>query len=291
MSKSIYVVITPVRNEQDYLGATIESMVGQVLRPAIWVIVNDGSSDATGRIAEEAGAKHDWIRVVHRADRGVRKPGSGVMEAFQDGYRVIETTPWDFLVKLDGDLSFDSQFFLNALQRFDQDSHLGIGGGTICKQEADQLVAEWRGDPVFHVRGATKIYRRECWLQLGSLYPLAGWDTLDEIKANMLGWRTYSFAELKLLHHRSAGGADGAWVNWFKNGRANYISGYLPMFMVLKCAARAFRKPYGIGALGLMSGFISGYLQRVPQIDDAQLIGYLRREQTKRLLFKSSLWG
>jgi Glycosyltransferases involved in cell wall biogenesis len=291
MHKPIYVVITPVRNEQANLGQAIASMVKQTLRPAKWVIVNDGSSDATGRIADEASAKHDWICVIHRTDRGFRQPGGGVVEAFRDGYRLVEKDQWDFMVKLDGDLSFDTQFFSKALDRFREDSGLGIGGGTICRREGDQLVAEWRGDPPFHVRGATKIYRRECWLQLGFLYPVPGWDTLDEVKANMLGWRTYSFSDLKLLHHRQAGEADGAWFNWFKNGRANYISGYHPVFMLLKCGARATRKPYGIGALGLLSGFVSGYVKRVPQIDDTQLIQYLRQEQIKRLLFRRSLWG
>jgi poly-beta-1,6-N-acetyl-D-glucosamine synthase len=291
MHKPIYVVISPVRNEEANLGRVIESMAGQTLRPAKWVIVNDGSSDATSRIADEASARYDWIRVIHRTDRGFRKPGGGVVEAFRDGYQLVEKDQWDFIVKLDADLSFDAQFFSNALERFSEDARLGIGGGTICCSKGDQLVAEWSGDPPFHVRGATKIYRSECWRQIGFLYPVPGWDTLDEIKANMLGWRTYSFADLKLLHHRRAGEADGSWLNWFKNGRANYISGYHPVFMLLKCGARAFRKPYGIGALGLFSGFVSGYVKRVPQIDDARLIYYLRREQMKRLLFKRSLWG
>jgi biofilm PGA synthesis N-glycosyltransferase PgaC len=291
MQKPIYVVVTPVRNEQENLKQTISSMVGQTLRPAMWVIVNDGSSDDTGRIADEASSRYDWIRVLHRADRGFRQPGGGVMEAFRDGYQLVEKDHWDFIAKLDGDLSFDPHFFSNALERFSVDSRLGIGGGTICRLEDDQLVAEWKGDPPFHVRGATKIYRGECWRQLGFLYPVPGWDTLDEIKANMLGWRTYSFSDLKLLHHRQAGEADGAWSNWFKNGRANYISGYHPLFMLLKCAARVFREPYGIGALGLLFGFVSGYLVRVPQIDDTQLIDYLRREQIKRLLHQRSLWG
>jgi glycosyltransferase involved in cell wall biosynthesis len=291
MHKPVYVVITPVRNEQENLRHTIASMAEQTLRPMTWVIVNDGSSDATGEIADEASTRYDWIRVVHRTDRGFRKPGGGVVEAFRDGYLLVESEQWDYLVKLDGDLSFEPDFFSRALERFNEDSGLGIEGGTICGKLGDQLVAEWKGDPPFHVRGATKIYRRECWSQLGFFYPVPGWDTLDEIKANMLGWRTYSFAELKLLHHRRAGEADGAWFNWFKNGRANYISGYHPLFMLLKCASRLFRKPYGIGAAGLFSGFVSGYLKRVPQIDDTQLISYLRREQIKRLLHQSSLWG
>jgi poly-beta-1,6-N-acetyl-D-glucosamine synthase len=292
MLQPSYVVITPVRNEVEHLDRTIESMIRQTLRPITWVIVNDGSSDATGRIADAASVKYNWIRVVHRIDRGFRRPGNGVVEAFRDGYRLVETDRWDFIAKLDGDLSFEPHFFSSVLARFSEDPRLGIAGGTICKRERGRLIAEWMGDPPFHVRGATKIYRSECWRQLGGyLHPVSGWDTIDEIKANMLGWRTYSFPDLKIHHHRPAGEADGAWSNWFKNGRANYIAGYHPMFMLGKCAIRMFRKPYGVGALGLMLGFVSGYVKRVPRIDDTQLIDYLRRQQIRRLLFKRGLWG
>ena len=106
-----YVIVSPVRNEAKHLPLTIGSVAAQVVRPTCWIIVNDGSSDETGRIAEEAAQLWSWIRVVHRADRGSRQAGGGVMEAFYDGYRFIEREPWDFLVKLDGDLSFGPEYF------------------------------------------------------------------------------------------------------------------------------------------------------------------------------------
>jgi poly-beta-1,6-N-acetyl-D-glucosamine synthase len=288
--RSDYVVITPVRNEAENLPRLITSLAAQTIQPRKWVLVDDGSTDGTGALAEEARAKHAWIDVVQRSDRGYRKPGGGVVEAFYDGYRRVEEG-WDFIVKLDGDLSFASDYFERLFERFAAEPKLGIGGGTICKPEGGGLTPEWKGDPRFHVRGATKTYRAECWRQLGGLHPAPGWDTLDEVKANMLGWKTRTFAELKLRHHRPAGEADGTWANWFKNGRANYVTGYLPLFVVCKCGARAFKPPYGIAALGLFCGYLSGYLKGLPRIDDAQLIRYLRRQQMRRLLFQSSLWS
>jgi len=285
-----YAVITPVRDEGEHLPDTIESMASQSIRPSLWVVVNDGSSDDTGTVAEAAAAKYSWVRVVHRPDRGFRKAGGGVVEAFYDGYKMAGNVPWDFLVKLDGDLSFKPSYFQSCIQRFERDPSLGLGGGTICNDVGGVWVAEAKGDPPFHVRGATKIYRRACWEAIGGLLRAPGWDTLDEFKANMLGWKTYSFRELKLLHHRIAGEVDGAWKNWFKNGRANYISGYHPLFMMLKCTQRMFKKPYGVAGLGLMSGFASGYLNDLPQVEDRALIGYVRRQQLNRLLFRDNLW-
>ena len=126
----------------------------------------------------------------------------------------------------------------------------GIGGGTICIETGERRCRSAKGDPAFHVRGATKIYRRTCWDAIGGLLRETGWDTLDEINANMLGWHTFTFDDLRLIHHRETGRADGSWKNWVKNGRANYVVGYHPLFMLAKCAKRVVERPYVVGVAG-----------------------------------------
>ncbi len=286
-----YVIVTPVRNEEQFLPKTIESVAAQTLKPLKWVIVDDGSTDGTAGIADLAAQRHPWIQVVHRADRGYRKQGGGVIEAFYDGFKFAEREPWDFLVKLDGDLSFPASYFENCFARFAADSKLGVGGGRIYTRRNGTEVEDSPGDPLFHVRGATKIYRRETWEAIGGLARMTGWDTLDEVKANMLGWKTYSLRDLRLLQLKETGSADGSWKNWVKNGRANYIAGYHPVFMLLKCSRRLAQRPYVLAGAGLMAGYLGGYLCRLPQVDDQDLIRYLRRQQMNRLLGKQSLWS
>ena len=285
-----YVVISPVRNEESFLPLTVESMRMQTVRPAEWIIVDDGSNDGTATAAEQAAEQNDWIRVLRRPDRGFRQPGGGVIDAFYDGFQLMASDDWEFIVKLDGDLSFDPDYFEKCFERFGTDATLGIGGGTICRKLDDRLVSEAPDDPVFHVRGATKIYRRACWDEVGGLIRAPGWDTVDEYRANMLGWATYTFPALKLWHHRPAGGAQGTWKNWVKNGLANYVAGYHPIFMGCKCARRALARPYGVAAIGLMVGFLSGYVRNVPQVGDRDLIRYVRQQQIRRLCFRKSLW-
>ena len=291
MTASNYVIVTPARNEGHYLPKTIEAVAAQTIRPRQWIIINDGSTDHTGLIIDAAARRYPWIKAAHRRDRGFRNAGGGVIEAFYEGFELIGEGPWDYLVKLDGDLSFDRCYFASSIQHFATDPKLGIGGGTVCSAVKGVLTEESKGDPAFHVRGASKIYRRACWEAIGGLIKAPGWDTLDEVKANMLGWRTYRFPALKLTHFRCTGNADGVWKNWVKNGRANYVTGYHPVFMVLKCMKRLVEKPYGMAALGLLSGFLGGYLKDVPQVNDRRLIAYLRRQQINRLLFRASLWG
>jgi poly-beta-1,6-N-acetyl-D-glucosamine synthase len=283
-----YVVITPVRDEEEHLPSTIASMLRQTVRPAEWVIVNDGSKDATGRIIDDYANRNPWIRALHRADRGFRKSGGGVVDAFNDGLHALSCTDWDFMAKFDGDLSFEPDYFERCFDEFRAEAKLGVGGGVICYVENG--VKRFEEAPSFHVRGATKIYRRACWEGIGELITAPGWDTMDEVKANSLGWKTRSFPDLHLVHHRDTGAADGTWRTLVKYGRANYICGYHPLFMLSKCAVRLIKKPYLLGSLGLMYGFVSGYVSHIPQVQDPAAIAYLRRQQMSRLFGGETIW-
>jgi glycosyltransferase involved in cell wall biosynthesis len=290
MPTAAYAIITPVRNEGDRIEETIDSVVKQTIRPSRWVLVDDGSADKTGPLIDAAAGKHPWIAAIHRPDRGFRKQGGGVIEAFYDGLKLVEQESWDFLVKLDGDLSFPGDYFENCFKRFAADSRLGIGGGTIYGELNGARVEDSPGDPPFHVRGATKIYRRAAWQAIGGLIAAPGWDTLDEVKANMLGWRTYSFKDLPVLQLKPTGSADGSWQNWVKNGLANYVVGYHPLFMLAKCLRRAAARCSPSVTVGLSWGFLSGYVKRVPRADP-DVVRYVRQQQLKCLCFKPSLWS
>ena len=283
-----YLVITPVRDEAAYLKFTVESMLAQTVRPTEWVIVNDGSTDSTGSIIDDYARQYPWIRAVHRENRGFRKAGGGVVDAFNDGLRAASCRDWEFIVKLDGDLTLEPDYFEKCIGNFRSDTSLGVGGGVICY--VIDGVKSIEACPVFHVRGATKIYKRECWDAIGGFWPAPGWDTMDEVKASMLGWTTRSFSDLHVIHHRVTGTAEGIWNGVVKNGRANYICGYHPLFMLSKCFANLIRKPYIIGSFALLYGFVSGYVKGIPQVDDPQTIAYLRRQQLSRLWGGQTIW-
>jgi poly-beta-1,6-N-acetyl-D-glucosamine synthase len=283
-----YVIITPARDEEAHIERTIPSVVEQTVRPVQWIIVNDGSVDNTGAIIDRYAALYPWIQPLHRSNRGFRQAGGGVINAFYDGYAELDSSDWDFIVKLDADLNFTPDYFESCFAEFAKDDQLGIAGGGIYHQEDGGLKLE--PNPMFHVRGATKIYRRECWEEIGGLLRAPGWDTIDEVKANMLGWSTRTLPHLQLLHFRFTGAADGAWKDCIKNGRANYISGYHPVFMLLKCVKRLFAKPYVMGSVGLFWGFLSAYRDRASQVADQRVIAYIRNQQMRRLLLLKTIW-
>lgn len=283
-----YVVITPVRDESHYLPFTIRSMVEQAIRPVEWVIVNDGSSDSTGEIIDSAVSKHSWIRAVHRKNRGYRKWGAGIMEAFYDGYNALHTKDWEFVAKLDGDLSFPPDYFQRALDKFEENPCLGIGGGFLYHMVNGEPVLERH--PLFHVRGGAKIYRRACWKAIGRLWVGPGSDTLDEVKANMLGWESMSFIDAQIQHHRWTGETYGRWGGAVKNGKTDYVSGYHPLFLLAKAAKRAFEPPYLVGSCALVYGYVKAGIEGLPRVDDPELIRYLRSQQIAKLTGRETIW-
>ena len=283
-----YIVVTPVRDEERYIESTIESVLHQTMRPVEWVIVDDGSSDRTGEIADRYATEHSWIHVIHRKNRGFRKSGGGVMEAFYDGYNNAKSENWEFVVKLDGDLSFAPDYFERCFGYFLQDPQLGIGGGEIHHEVSGELKLE--ANPRFHVRGATKIYKRGCWEAIGGLWPAPGWDTIDEVKANMLGWKTYSFPDLRLLHHRFTGSEEGLFRDRVKHGVACYVSGYHPLYVTVSCLRRLTKKPYIVGSFGIMYGFLKSHIVRPKRLKDRVYLAYIRGQQLRRLCGMETIW-
>src|ERR1700692_3610967 len=94
-----YVVITPVRDEEKFIQDIYRTMTSQTILPTEWIIVNDGSSDRTGEFIDTFAREYPWIRAVHRTNRGFRKSGGGVVEAFNDGLKQLQCTDWEFIVK------------------------------------------------------------------------------------------------------------------------------------------------------------------------------------------------
>jgi len=286
----VYVVISPARDEQANIETTLKSVISQTVRPTRWIIVDDGSRDLTGEIAQSYASKNTWIQVLRVPDRGYRSPGTGVICAFNEGYRQMGLCDWDYLVKLDTDLQLPNDYFERCFQYFIDEPNLGIAGGCIISQNGKNGSLTLEETPNFHVRGATKIYRREGWDKISGLIESPGWDTWDEIKANYYHWKTRTLRDVQLVQLRETGAVEGRWKDFVKNGRANYVCGYHPLFMVAKCLRRLGRNNTRISGLALLYGYLLSALKGVEQVREVDVVRYLRRQQVQRLLGRPSIW-
>ena len=283
-----YLIISPVRNEEKYIGKTIQSVLSQTVKPKKWIIVNDGSTDNTSDIVKEYSSKHDWMELMEKSNRGYAEPGRGVIEAFYFGYDKINIDNYDYVVKLDGDLEFQSNYFESIFLEFNKNDRLGIASGICLIHKNDKLVQEKH--PEFHTRGPSKIYRKECWKDIGGLVKHIGWDFIDEMKAQFLGWETKSFQNLHLIHFKPTGYNTGVFKQTVMLGKANYYCGYHPLFIIAKSIKRMAEPPYMIGGIGLLYGFLYNYINKYDRMKDKKLIKFIRREQIRKLTFRKSIW-
>jgi len=245
MRSSDLAVISPVRDEAQFVSRTLEAMVAQTVLPAEWVLVDDGSKDDTAAIIERYAAEHPWIRLVRRGDRGYRQLGSGVIAAFYEGLAKLETKDYRFIAKLDGDMSFPPRYLEIMLDTLERTPALAAVSGKVFRPEGDGEVEEFITDET--VAGQFKLYKRECFEAIGGFTQTILWDGIDVHRCRMKGFSTLSFhhPEARLIHHRLMGSSD---QNVFKGrirlGRGLWFMGYHPLYAL---AASFF--PHGRAAL------------------------------------------
>jgi glycosyltransferase involved in cell wall biosynthesis len=273
-----YVLVSPVHNEEKFIGRMIESIASQTVLPGHWIIVDDGSTDSTAEIVKAYAKRYEFIELIRLSKRTNRKPGGE--SVVQQVLKVVQDYPYDFLARFDADLEFCSDYIEKILGEFSDDKNLGIAGGGLYVEKNGRLVLE--KVPYYHVRGGLKMYRRKCLEQIGTLYPCMGWDTIDEVFAWKYSWKTRSFFENRVIHKRPTGeGLSAGEISW-QRGRGEYYTWSHPLFVLLKAARVAITGP--IRALHFLGGFLECYRKHEERLRDSDFKRIRRKQQLRRLM-------
>lgn len=274
-----YAVVTPVRDEIRNLERVAECLVRQTVRPAKWVVVNDGSTDGTRELADSLASEHHWIRVKTLPGEKLAR-GAPIVRAFSAGLAALEALP-EVVAKLDADISIEPDHFERLLAEFERDPSLGIAGGTGYERQPDGAWRQRHGTGPA-VWGGCRAYRRECLSDVLPLEEHMGWDTLDLMKANLKGWRTEVFYDVAFKHHRVEGERDGhRFRTALIQGEGAHFMGYRLSYLAVRTLYRALRDP---AALGLIVGYGRARVRRAPRCADPELRAYVRSHQKLRKL-------
>jgi biofilm PGA synthesis N-glycosyltransferase PgaC len=272
-------------NEEAFLPRMLDSVERQTRPPERLLLVDDGSDDASPEIAARFAAEHPYARVLTRPRRTREKDRlatAAELQAFQWAVAQVED-PYDVIAKLDGDLELTPRFFESVVAALEADPRLGIAGAALSLPHEDGGASREYSAP-WHVRGATKFYRRECWEQISPLPPILGWDTIDEARAALRGWRVsvVPVAGGDALHLRVTGTQDGALRGFRRRGVAAWAYGAHPLNVLVSSALRMRDRPRVRGGLAYMSGWAGAALRREPRAEP-EVLRHVRREQLRRL--------
>jgi glycosyltransferase involved in cell wall biosynthesis len=279
-----YVLITPARNEAEFIERTIESVVAQSIRPLKWLIVSDASTDGTDDIVARYASRYPWIE-LHRVANQERRNFAAKVNAFNAGYNKVKHLRYEVIGSLDADLSFDPDYFSFLLGQLASNPGLGLVGTPFVENGGEMY--DYRFVSLAHVSGACQLFRRTCFEDIGGYIPIQGGgiDRVAVLKARARGWATQTFTEKTLMHHRKMGTATGgAMTAIFKQGVKDYSFGNHPLWELFRGAYQiAAKRPYVIGGLALISGYASAMMKRPQRPISDELVAFQRKEQMDRL--------
>jgi glycosyltransferase involved in cell wall biosynthesis len=280
-----YVIVMPAYNEEVFIEKAIKNILAQAHLPKQYIIVNDGSTDGTARIIEQYTQQYPWIKLVNNEKKEKRASGAKVVRAFNLGYENIDGD-YDFLVKLDVDLSLPTDYFQKIATHFENNPKLGIAGGTILIEENGKWIYENFSD-IDHVKGAFKSYRKACFEQIGGLRQSIGWDTADELLARYHGWEIKVDTSLEIRHHRVLGAETGSVKIRVKVGHGMYRLRY-GFWITLISAVKAgyLNRPYGLTGLGVLWGWLLSFVRQDEFIVTKKEGQFIRRFRRQRMLGK-----
>jgi len=280
-----YAIITPCRNEATHLPKTIADIARQTVLPTIWVIVDDGSTDGTAAILQNAAKTYPFIRVVTRGDRGFRAVGPGVIDAFYAGLETLELDGFDFICKLDADLEIPPRYFETAFGFFDADPCLGNLSGKVFFRRGDDLVDERLGDE--NACGQAKLYRVACFKEIGGFVRQLCWDGIDGHLCRMNGWVAAASDDpnLRIIEQRPMGASHvSLWEGRKRWGRGKYSMGSSLIYVLAVSVFRCFQRPFLLSGLGILVGYVQAAIRGADRYSNAAYRRFLASYERRALL-------
>jgi glycosyltransferase involved in cell wall biosynthesis len=281
-------LISPVRNEEEHIEAVARGLLEQHRRPDLWLVVDDDSSDATPAILDRLAREIPFLKVVRTPpgftrDTGDRNAAGGPDRAFNFGIEAADWHSFDYLGKLDGDVALPPDYLEGMLARFRADPSLGVAGGAVIEPGP----SGWREmrTPADHATPQARIYRRDCFEDIGGMPARMGADVITTMYAKMRGYRTQTFSELPFRHLRPMATADGVRQGRMRQGTYQYLVHYHPLWILLRAFLVSVRfRPLGLSGWWFLLGYLKAVLGPDSPVDDPELRAFVREDQRRRAL-------
>ena len=279
-------IVSPVRNESAHIERVVQAVVAQTVPPARWVIVDDGSTDATLEILSRLEPAAAWLHVIARdpaaaAGTADRLAVAAEARTFNAGLATVDLADYTHVMKLDGDIELPPDYLEQMLCRFAEDAGLGLAGGVLRERAGtgDRIIPI----PPDHVHGALKCWTAACFAAIGGVAERLGWDTIDEVYARMAGFRTRNFPEVVSRHHRPLASADGVMRGRARHGTCAWIVQQPPSWAALRAVKLAGTRPLVLSGAAFAYGYLRAAITRTPRVEDPAFRRFVHRELRTRM--------
>jgi glycosyltransferase involved in cell wall biosynthesis len=294
-----YIAVTPCRNEEKNLPNLMLSILAQTLRPALWVIVDDRSTDKTGGILKEAEKNYGWVKGIHLTE-DKEYMGTHISYVCNRGFEFAKDycnekdIPYGYIALVDADNILEAKYFEKLIEEFEKDLRLGIASGNSAyadverelnalrttKEDVTVMAREfWQlyNSAAMQIRkvgeeypmGSARMWRKKCFEETGGYAFVPAPDSLSNVKAKLRGWKTKRFRAIKVIE-REGSTAQGLWKGYCRIGKASYYLHYNPMHIIAKSISYSFKRPFYTG-IALLVGYFGDFILRKEQIEDEEV--------------------
>lgn len=265
----------------------IDSVKVQTIKPIVWFILDDGSTDDTPNILKNCISSCDWIKILHFEEHS-RDLGLHLAEIMGKGfdssiaYCKQKGLEYNYLGNLDGDLSIPATFFENLINEFEKNPRLGVASGGTKNIIGNRTV--YVKLSINEPSGGHMLIRRKCFENIGGKFPISyASDSVLKAKARIRGWETKRFEDNIATEVRDVSSAEGYWKGAIENGKRDYYLNFSPLFVLVR-STKYFKKfPYYIG-FGYLYGYLVDLISRKSQVQDEEIRNYFRNKWNYKTL-------
>lgn len=289
-----YILVTPAKNEGTLLPDLVNTVLNQTIRPLLWVIVDDGSTDNGQYIIEKAESENIWIRhlSLNKTERDIyfRYPYVCI-KGFDFAMELCsqEEIEYDFIGLLDADIILEKNYYEKLHYEFEKDKNLGIAcGSRLDIINGTPIKANNREDEPY---GGASLFRVECFREIDGYQVVMGPDAVANAKAKMKGWKCRVFDNTQVTHLRPVNyferSKKGAWQEFWRKGEKDFYLNYSFIVVFLKAFKHSLTKipprPLYAG-LAYFLGFLYSSINSKKKINDEDVKNYYGNVYTKNMI-------
>jgi len=298
MKTRSYILVTPAKNEEKTLPLLAKSIVNQSVRPKLWVIVNDNSTDGTREIVSALESRHPWIYGYEMKDEffeydATMRYSEVVRAGFDVARRISHESaiPYGYIALVDSDFILERRFFEKLILAFHERPSLGIASGGVYLKSSNGKKIIWERTNPKHPRGSPRVFRRECFDDIGGYRRFYTPDVVSNYLARIKGWDVAQIIDAIAVQLRPTQSRGGVRASYKKQGIANYCLGVPPESALLRVLFFVFTGAPLSKALGFFEGY---FLEKKSDCSVPRpVFEFTQRDMSvlKNILKTISMWG